>query len=104
VTVFTLTFAHVGDGPPPDMRLKGLLKTALRRYRLRCLSIKAEKRHQTAQDGREGNGMSSQSAQVSNASEGRKNAGNRPSGQQRTGHPTLAGATPPPTPLGSFWQ
>ena len=59
MTTFTLTLAPVGDGPPPDLRIKSLLKTALRRHRLRCLSIQPPSPHQTAQDASPGMRMSS---------------------------------------------
>jgi len=57
MTTFTLTLAPVGDGPPPDLRIKSL--TALRRHRLHCPSIQAPSPHQTAQDATAGMRMSS---------------------------------------------
>jgi len=60
MTTFTLTLAPAGDGPPMDLRIKSLLKTALRPHRLRCLSIKAQNPHQTAQDASPGMRMSRQ--------------------------------------------
>jgi len=88
VTTFTLTLTPVSTGPPPELRIRRLLKTALRRHRLRWLSfIAAEKPHQMAQDATAGMRMSHQSVQSHSAPERRKNSSNRPSGQQRTAVP-----------------
>ena len=84
MTTFALTLAPVGDGPPPDLRIKSLFKTALRRHRLRRLSIQAQNPHQSAQDATPGMRMSRQSFPPPDASEEPKNASNRPSGQRMT--------------------
>jgi len=42
---WTLTFRTEGDGPPPTIRIRHLLKTALRACGLRCVAI-AQDAHQ----------------------------------------------------------
>ena len=37
----SLTFRAEGGGPPPEIRVRRLLKAALRHYRLRCVAIEA---------------------------------------------------------------
>jgi hypothetical protein len=95
VTSFNLTLTPVGDGPPPKMRVRALLKTALRRHRLRCLNVTPhEKPHQTAQDATKDTGTIIESAAMPKAPEGRKNARKRPSGQRLTVMPTPTANNP----------
>jgi hypothetical protein len=37
---WTLTFRAEGDGPPVEIRIRRLLKAALRVYRLRCIAAR----------------------------------------------------------------
>jgi hypothetical protein len=40
MTVWILSFRAEGDGPPVEVRVRRLLKAALRCYRLRCIDAK----------------------------------------------------------------
>lgn len=48
---WTIIFRPEGDGPPDAIRVRRLLKTALRHHRLRCIDMKCE---QTAPDSHAG--------------------------------------------------
>ncbi len=39
---WTLVFRAEGDGPPVEIRVRKLLKAALRCYRLRCVQVRGD--------------------------------------------------------------
>ncbi len=47
---WTLTFRSEGDGPPIEIRVRRLLKMALRTCRLRCIDVKTAGPHETNGD------------------------------------------------------
>jgi hypothetical protein len=50
--VWTLSFRTEGDGPPPALRVRALLKRALRSFGLRCVDYRVDAPAATADAGR----------------------------------------------------
>ncbi len=42
MTIWTLVFRAEGEGPPVEVRVRKLLKNALRVYRLRCIAVRGD--------------------------------------------------------------
>lgn len=52
-SAWTLTFRAEGDGPPVELRVRRLLKAALRCHGLRCIDVSQAAAHAAYREGRE---------------------------------------------------